>query len=409
MLIEQNEVFYDEAYAQALGLLRRCQTKAGFVASPIDVDPAPRIWTRDGVISGLAALASGDTELIKGLLHTLDTIGSYQGKHGEIPTVVSLDGQSVSYGRLAGRVDSPLWYVIGICALLEHGKHNSLKVHYWLSVERALNLVECWEYNDRGLIYTPLSGNWADEYIQQGYVLADQLLYEIALRSAGKVFNNKDWQREAEVMRRMLEVNYWPRKELLDDPLVYHRRAYRAQTEMGDVPHWLPSFSPAGYEVYFDGLAHALALLTGLGSDEQREQTEVYVQGLEGYVGSALLPAFWPVITLDDPRWDELEQNHLSDEIVNMPNMHHNGGLWPMLTGLYCLGLMHQGQRERALHMLQSLNLANAQGREGREWEFAEYHHGENHEPLGRQQQAWSAAAGVLAYHAVKGSIPWPL
>ncbi len=392
-----------------LDLLRRCQTKSGFLASPVDVDNYARVWTRDGVISGLAALASGDAELIKCMQHTLDTIASRQGKHGEIPSNVSLDGQSVSYGRLAGRVDAPLWYVIGVCAFLEHGKHNSLKVHYWLSVERALYLVECWEYNDRSLIYTPLSGNWADEYIQQGYVLADQILYEIALRSAAKVFGNKDWLKEADILRQMLEINYWPRAALQNDPLVYHTSAYQYQTEQGDIPHWLPSFSPSGYETYFDGLAHSLALLIGLGDEEQRTQAASYVQALEGYIGSALLPAFWPVILPDDPRWDALEQNHLYGEIKNQPYRYHNGGLWPMVTGFYCLGLMHQGQSEQALHLLDALNHANAQGRDNQQWEFAEYHHGQTHEPLGTSSQAWSAAANILAYQAVRGNIPWPL
>jgi hypothetical protein len=33
-----------------------------------------------------------------------------------------------------------------------------------------------WEFNNKGLLYVPLSGNWADEYITDGYVLYDQLL-----------------------------------------------------------------------------------------------------------------------------------------------------------------------------------------------------------------------------------------
>ena len=56
------------------------------------------------------------------------------------------------------------------------------------------------------------------------------------------------------------------------------------------------------------------------------------------------------------------------------------------------------------------LNAANAQGREGRQWEFAEYHHGLTHAPMGTHFQAWSAAAGVLAHQAVwHNEIPWPL
>ena len=283
-------------------------------------------------------------------------------------------------------------------------------MRFLLSVERALYLAECWEYNDRGFLYTPLSGNWADEYVQQGYVLSDLLLYEMALRSAGQVFTNKEWQKEALELRRMLEVNYWPRATLVEDSLIYHSLAYREQLTRGETKHWLPAFSPAGYVSYFDGMAHALALLTHLGDPEQQQLSMEYVNSLEPQIGSALLPAFWPVIKPGDPQWAALEANHLYEQIKNQPYLYHNGGLWSMLTGLYTVGLVQHQQKERATQLLSSLNAANAQGREGRQWEFAEYHHGQTHAPMGTCYQAWSAAAGVLAHQAVcNDTIPWPL
>ncbi len=399
-----------EAYQQSLTLIQRCLTPSGFVASPVSIDNYARIWTRDGVITGLAALASGEKDLIKGFDNTLSTIAANQGKHGEIPSNVSVDGNEVSYGRLAGRVDAALWYVIGVCALLNNTKRSSQKVRFLLSVERALYLAECWEYNDRGFLYTPISGNWADEYVQQGYVLSDLLLYEMALRSAGQVFTNKEWQKEATELRRMLEVNYWPRETLVEDALIYHSLAYREQLKHGEPKYWLPAFSPAGYVSYFDGMAHALALITALGDGEQQQQTVEYVNSLEEQIGSALLPAFWPVIKPGDPQWSALEANHLYEQIKNQPYLYHNGGLWPMLTGLYAVGLVQHQQKERAGQLLSTLNAANAQGREGRQWEFAEYHHGQTHAPMGTHYQAWSAAAGVLAHQAIwHDTIPWPL
>src|SRR5216683_4711331 len=96
-----NEI--QEAYVRALDVLRACSSPAGFLASPSDVDNYARIWARDGVITGLAALASGEPDLIAGMQRTLTTLAQHQGPHGEIPSNVTVDGSQVSYGRLTGR------------------------------------------------------------------------------------------------------------------------------------------------------------------------------------------------------------------------------------------------------------------------------------------------------------------
>ncbi|MDQ6659843.1 MAG: fructofuranosidase/invertase, partial [Chloroflexota bacterium] len=192
-----------DAYQRSLALLRRCLSPAGFLASPNDVDNYAHIWARDGVIAGLAALASGEADLIVGLQRTLDTLIQHQGPHGEIPSNVTSDGKQVSYGHLVGRVDAPLWYIIGACAYIQYTPQAD-REHYRSSIERALFLVGCWEYNNRGLMYTPLSGNWADEYVQQGYVLSDQLLYETALQAAGRVFQQQAWQEKARELHQTL-------------------------------------------------------------------------------------------------------------------------------------------------------------------------------------------------------------
>jgi GH15 family glucan-1,4-alpha-glucosidase len=397
------------AYQRSLDMLRQCLSPAGFLASPTDLDNYARIWARDGVITGLAALASGDADLIAGMEHTLTTLSRHQGPHGEIPSNVTSDGSQVSYGRLVGRVDALLWYVIGVCAYLRYTNDGYKKECYRDSVERAIFLAGCWEYNNRGLLYTPLSGNWADEYVQQGYVLSDQLLYQIAFLSAGLVFEHPEWRVKAAELQQMLIVNYWPRASLRDHPLVYHPSAYHFQITQGEVIHWLPAFSPEGYATYFDGLAYALALITDLGDDDQRRQAEEYVQSLEQQIGSALLPAFWPVIQPGDPGWQGLQSIHLYGQVKNQPYRYHNSGLWPVLTGLYVVGLMRHGQRERAGHLLAAINAANALGREKGEWDFPEYLHGQTHVPMGTKHLAWSAAAGVLAHQAVNGLSPWPL
>jgi hypothetical protein len=405
--IETNDT---EAYQRSLNMLRMCLSPAGFLATPVSIDNYARVWARDGMITGLAALASGEADLIAAMERTLTTLSSHQGPHGEIPSNVSLDANQVSYGRLVGRVDSLLWYVIGVCAFVRYTNDANLKIRHQSNVERALFLAGCWEYNNRNLIYTPLGGNWADEYVQHGYVLSDQLLYSMALESADLIYDNQVWRAKAQYLQQLLAVNYWPRISLSNDPLVYHPYAYRYQAKQGEIAHWLPAFSPTGYATYFDGLAHAVALLTHLGDDNQRQRAEEYVQSLEQQTGSALLPAFWPVIQPGDPDWSSFEFNHLYEQIKNQPYMYHNGGLWPVLTGLYAVGLVNNAQKQRAKQLLTAINAANARASANEQWLFSEYHHGQTHLPMGTKHMAWSAAAGVLAHQAVwHGITPWPL
>ena len=408
MSVEQMTNEIREAYARALNLLRACSSPACFLASPSNVDNSARVWARDGIITGLAALASGEPDLIMSLRRTLTTLAHYQGPHGEIPSNVSVGGSKVSYGHLVGRVDTVLWYVIGVCAYVSSTRDIHFQETMRSSVEQALFLAGCWEYNTRGLIYTPLSGNWADEYVQHGYILADQALYVLALRNAGDVFERSMWSEKATLLRDLLALNYWPQRVFVDDPRIYHPHAYRAQVSQGEPAYWLPTFSPSGYTTTFDGLAHALILLAGIGSDDQRKRAEEYVEQLEQETGSALLPAFWPVIQPGDSAWAALKANHLYDQLKNQPYTYHNGGLWPVLTGLYAVGLTRYGYLQRARHLLGALAVANAQGRNSSTWDFAEYHHGQTHEPMGTRQTAWSAAATILAHQAlIQGLTGW--
>ena len=102
--IEQNTLLQD-GHDQAIHLLRRCCCADGFLASLSERDNYRRIWARDGVICGLAALLSGEQDLIKTFKQTLLTLTQYQGPHGEIPSNVDTMSERVSYGGTTGRIE----------------------------------------------------------------------------------------------------------------------------------------------------------------------------------------------------------------------------------------------------------------------------------------------------------------
>jgi hypothetical protein len=67
-------------------------------------------------------------------------------------------------------VDAVTWFVIGICQYAYYKRtipsfKMAFKVFSFLKLGNLINIC-----------YVPLSGNWADEYITDGYVCSDQLL-----------------------------------------------------------------------------------------------------------------------------------------------------------------------------------------------------------------------------------------
>src|SRR5260370_33830066 len=107
-------------------------------------------------------------------------------------------------------------------------------------------------------------------------------------------------------MSYVLTLNYWPRSAFDTDSRVYHPRA----------------------------------------------KSDAYIEQLEHAIGSPLLPAFRPVIQPGDTAWTALDANHLYGQVKNHPYTNNNGGLWPMLTELYTVGLTRYGCLQRVLHLI---------------------------------------------------------
>lgn len=108
----ESDDLFAEGYTKALEALRACGSEDGFLSSPSDSSNYRRVWGRDGSILTLAALLSGDEDLIETGRRTLLTLVEHQGPHGEIPSNVDKACGRVSYGGTAGRVDSNMWFVI---------------------------------------------------------------------------------------------------------------------------------------------------------------------------------------------------------------------------------------------------------------------------------------------------------
>ncbi|MBC6490867.1 glycoside hydrolase 100 family protein [Flavihumibacter stibioxidans] len=380
------------AYTSSLDLLKKASTGFGFVASVQEHDNYRRIWTRDGTINSLAALLSGEPELIDTARATIRTIFAHQHRTGFMPSNVTPSG-GVSYGGTVGRADNPSWAVIGLCQFALMQNESDFAFKYLTQVEKCFSVMDAWEFNGKHLIYVPQSGDWADEYIQHGYILFNQLLRIWALRLAGDVFDRKDWKENAAVITSVVQANFWNSLEAqkLYAPNLAH------QLEHAPLDFWFMGFNPSRIYSQFDLQANILALLLGIGN---AEQDNILLELLTGFFHKKqnLLPSFFPNIGFDDPDMQELQHNY-AFTFRNLPGEFHNGGLWPVWNGWLAAALCVKNRNALARDITAKIETANSLNNH----EYNECLHGETGQPIGVPHCAWSAGGHILAINYLEG------
>lgn len=407
---KQTDWLNREAYAQAIEHLRACASPRGFWASTVDRANYRRVWGRDSTIIGLASLLTGEEDLIQAFRESLLTLAQHQGPQGEVPSNVDLESGRVSYGGTTGRVDGNLWFVIGATEYWQTTGDAALMESLWPCLQRVMRLLAAWEFNNRGLIYVPQTGDWADEYIHSGYVLYDQLLYLQAQTSFGALEDqlrgktNPTSRERLDRLCRLIRMNYWfeDGDEDMDD--VYHEVLYCKGKEAApscEERHWMPFFVPAGYGYRFDAFANVLASLLGVADSNQSETVDNYIQTVAP-ARLPLLPAFHPVIKPVNQDWKRLRMT-FSYTFKNKPYEFQNGGLWPMITGFYVADLAARGKIKEARRHLAAVHEANRMELDGAQPGFAEFVHGEQLTAGGTPLLGWSAAAAIIGEHALRG------
>lgn len=382
-------------YEHSIQLLKKVASPRGFLASANDIANYKRVWARDGVICGLAGLLDGNQELVKGMKSTLLTLADHQHTRGMIPSNVYFgeQGVEVSYGGLAGRVDTVAWFIIGVCQYAYLTKDKSLLEQLKPQVLKGFEIQESWEYNDGDLMYVPRSGNWADEYPTQGFILYDQLLRVWALRSFLYFEDNPQLRAKEKAITSKICLNYKKRQNAQG---VYHPNAYNTLEETS---YWVASLEPAGYQTQFDGFANSLALLLGIGTTQDQKELLAYTTGLQEELSLKLLPAFWPVIKEEDEDWKWLT-NNCKYEFRNHPYEFHNGGTWQMVNGFYGCGLVLQKEALGAQEVLSAIEKLNSI----EDYSFYENFNSHTGAPNGVPYCAWSAAGQVLLSHYINGN-----
>lgn len=387
---------------QALNILHKSIGPHGLLASGHAVDNYARVWARDSMMTGIAGLLHNDQPTTDAMRTSLLTLAKHQGKNGQIPSNVSVDvsGKAhVSYGSLVGRVDATTWWIVGTCLYLRYTQDENLTKQLYPAVQRAIEILESWEFNQRHLIYTPLGGNWADEYVTQGYTLYDNVLRLWALEMAAEVFQRHDWAEKAEQVRMVLNKNFGNHP----NPKPYHPSAFE-KLQNHKPPYPCSALAPNGYDMRWDmaGVSLALLLDVATGNIEGLQQ---YLKTTASQLGHWMLPVFAPTIYPDDADWNLLSENY-SYRFKNEPNHFHNGGSWPIFLGWLGMGLARQEQHDLSLALKNAV--ANALIAEmPQPFTFYEYWNPLDQTPGGTAELCFSASGALLLDAATEDHYIW--
>ncbi len=326
---------------EAIETIHRAIIPEGIMASSEYKDNYRAIWSRDSMMTGIVGFLQGDELIIDAYKSSINTLALYQGISGQIPSNVSFikDEVKLSYGSTVGRIDATTWWTIGACFYLSKVENLEMKQRLKTNVTRALEILDAWEINTKGLIYTPLGGNWADEYFMSGYTLYDNALRYWALKLAAKVYQEENWIEKAEKVKKIIVENF---NSTTKEENTYHPKAYKNM--ISEHLNYLPmSFSANGYNTQWDMAGNALALILKL--NNHPEKLKSYLLEMNQKFNHWMLPVFYPIVHESDWQWNLLKNNY-SYSFKNLPYHFHNGGSWPIFLGWLCLGLRMNMEEE---------------------------------------------------------------
>ncbi|MEG2078765.1 glycoside hydrolase 100 family protein [Chryseobacterium sp.] len=366
---------------EALNVIEKAISDQGILASSEKKDNYARVWSRDSMMTGIAGILIKNQIIVDALKKSIQTLVDHQANNGQIPSNVF--GNKASYGTLVGRTDATIWWVIGACEYILYTKDKDLKENLKYKIDKALSCLKTWEFNQRGLLYSPLGGNWADEYVTSGYVLYDNVLRYWAFKNAAEVYEDNELKSLAETTKSMIENNF---RKNNSEVTKYHQTAYKKANEK---PYLWASLNANGYDERFDLAGNALAIFLGFNLDLDGFST--FLEQINKEFNHWMIPVFYPIIFPEDDDWNLLENNY-SYDFKNKPYQFHNGGSWPIYLGWLCLGLKKRGHTKIPLKILnQYEELLSERGSS-----FREYYSTDHLIPSGTDQLCFSASGYLM-------------
>ncbi len=351
------------------------------------------------MIALLGARFAADPAIDAALFASLHTLGDRRAITGAIPNHVDSATLRPNFRAYA---DGGLWWIVG-SALLEPQPAAIREILAWYA---------CQDVDQSGLLSMQESADWQDLFCTRGKGLYLNCLYVLALRMAARLFPNDlaatllaradraagqinawMWYRGDGGMLRHISHTFSTEGDSAHDSLG-RRRWVPEKQHLVDERYYLPYLGFRAAGEWFDSLGNLLAILGGVADAAQTEAIFGLIS--RHALDAAPIRSLTPVVRPGDPDWRDYYGE------LNVPHAYHNGGIWPFIGGFYVAALVHAGRLSEAAAALLRLAELNQAGK------FNEWHHGQTGDPMGVEDQAWSAGMFLFARESVKrGRVAW--
>ncbi len=367
------------------------------------------------MITSLGALTVDDPELHNAARDSLLNLADHQSDLGLIPNKIDFgEHNRVNFRAYA---DGGLWYALVAARYLGRYPDEASRELIENASLRALEWMRYQDHDTSGLVAIQEGSSWMDLFPLRGKSLYVNTLRYWATRELGELLQDENLLTEAVTIKESIHEKLWwePGKDIariVQDSFStssYNEEGYDAlgrklllpdKNLFAEDAYFLSYLTLRDFGEWFDTLGNVLTILSGLATTDQAAHILSFIERHE-LAHPYPAKAMHPPLTENDVDW----RYYFQFGDLNHPHQYHNGGIWPMIGGLYVAALAESGRDHEAAEALTSLSRAN-QDLLGEQWEFNEYLHGVHGHPMGMLDQAWSAGAYLVAYGAVKVLAP---
>ncbi|MDD3084189.1 MAG: glycoside hydrolase 100 family protein [Candidatus ainarchaeum sp.] len=402
----------DNAFQEAINVLKVNSTKIGFSASFERSDNYYSVWARDHSICSIASILSKEKDLIEVAKNGLLVLLKNQSESGQLPSYIEIENRKKIYGGLGAitSIDSNMWVLIASAMMYKYTKDKRFISKTNLFRYRKLNLMlKSFDSNQCGLLEVHVAGDWADIFNRNYHVLYDECLYYQALKALIFLFENglnkidddvlkkklkknlKISKKNKFLLKRKINTTFWFTEENIEK--IFEEYMIFQKPVLKSFDYYQSHLVP--FNIYwqnrFDSFGNILAIISGVANKEKSSKIINYV--LEKNINNPFpLTSLFPPVVEREKDWEPIYSKK------EKPFTYHNGGIWPLIAGFWVFSLTKLKKRRTALKELELF--ASILKRD--EWLFPEYYNGLTGEAMGKNYQAWSAAGYIIAYKSFK-------